>query len=144
MWWQSQKSKEKSLILLNKKSMIRQNQCTCENCNIKTHCCPYRNRRALLENNLLKTLQLRYNVLATTKSLGCAYKRTFSRILPQEEWSRTVLSILVLTLVSSVNVLFEPIKELYPLRTCNYEISSQSNIKSGKFKVWFRVSYWEL
>jgi excinuclease ABC subunit C len=33
-----------------------------------------------------------------------------------------------------VNTILELIKELYPLRTCNYDLS-KSNIESEKFKV---------
>ena len=38
------------------------------------------------------------------------------------------------TSFKTVNTILELIKELYPLRTCNYDLS-QSNIDSGKFKV---------
>jgi excinuclease ABC subunit C len=42
--------------------------------------------------------------------------------------------ILWYTSFKTVNTILELIKELYPLRTCNYDLS-QSNINSGKFKV---------
>jgi excinuclease ABC subunit C len=38
------------------------------------------------------------------------------------------------TSFKTVSTILELIKELYPLRTCNYDLS-KSNIDSGKFKV---------
>jgi excinuclease ABC subunit C len=38
-----------------------------------------------------------------------------------------------------VNTILELIKELYPLRTCNYDLS-KSNIESEKFKVCLNIT----
>jgi excinuclease ABC subunit C len=92
----------------------------------------------LLENNLIKTLQPRYNVLLRDdKSYPwiCIKKEPFSRIFPTRRIVKDGSEYFgPYTSFKTVNTILELIKELYPLRTCNYDLS-KSNIESGKFKV---------
>ena len=92
----------------------------------------------LLENNLIKTLQPRYNVLLRDdKSYPwiCIKKEPFSRIFSTRRMIKDGSEYFgPYTSFKTVNTILELIKELYPLRTCNYDLS-QSNIESGKFKV---------
>ncbi len=92
----------------------------------------------LLENNLIKTLQPRYNVLLRDdKSYPwlCIKKEPFSRIFATRRMVKDGSEYFgPYTSFKTVNTILELIKELYPLRTCNYDLS-ESNIKSGKFKV---------
>nr|WP_315132449.1 excinuclease ABC subunit UvrC [uncultured Flavobacterium sp.] len=92
----------------------------------------------LLENNLIKTLQPRYNVLLRDdKSYPwlCIKKEPFSRIFSTRRMVKDGSEYFgPYTSFKTVNTILELIKELYPLRTCNYDLS-QSNIDSGKFKV---------
>ncbi|MBC5837405.1 excinuclease ABC subunit UvrC [Flavobacterium muglaense] len=92
----------------------------------------------LLENNLIKTLQPRYNVLLRDdKSYPwiCIKKEPFSRIFATRRMVKDGSEYFgPYTSFKTVNTILELIKELYPLRTCNYDLSA-SNIDSGKFKV---------
>jgi excinuclease ABC subunit C len=92
----------------------------------------------LLENNLIKTLQPRYNVLLRDdKSYPwlCIKKEPFSRIFATRRMVKDGSEYFgPYTSFKTVNTILELIKELYPLRTCNYDLSN-SNIESGKFKV---------
>ena len=92
----------------------------------------------LLENNLIKTLQPRYNVLLRDdKSYPwiCIKKEPFSRIFSTRRLVKDGSEYFgPYTSFKTVNTILELIKELYPLRTCNYDLS-KSNIESGKFKV---------
>ena len=92
----------------------------------------------LLENNLIKTLMPRYNVLLKDdKSYPwiCIKKEPFSRIFPTRRMVKDGSEYFgPYTSFKTVNTILELIKELYPLRTCNYDLS-QSNIDNGKFKV---------
>ncbi|THF48170.1 excinuclease ABC subunit UvrC [Flavobacterium supellecticarium] len=92
----------------------------------------------LLENNLIKKLQPRYNVLLKddkTYPWICIKKEPFSRIFPTRNMVKDGSEYFgPYTSFKTVNTLLELIKELYPLRTCNYDLS-KSNIDSGKFKV---------
>ncbi|MEZ7498257.1 excinuclease ABC subunit UvrC [Flavobacterium sp. Arc3] len=92
----------------------------------------------LLENNLIKTLQPRYNVLLRDdKSYPwlCIKKEPFSRIFSTRRVVKDGSEYFgPYTSFKTVNTILELIKELYPLRTCNYDLS-KSNIESGKFKV---------
>jgi excinuclease ABC subunit C len=92
----------------------------------------------LLENNLIKTLQPRYNVLLRDdKSYPwlCIKKEPFSRIFATRRMVKDGSEYFgPYTSFKTVNTILELITELYPLRTCNYDLS-QSNINSGKFKV---------
>lgn len=92
----------------------------------------------LLENNLIKTLMPRYNVLLRDdKSYPwlCIKKEPFSRIFSTRRLIKDGSEYFgPYTSFKTVNTILELIKELYPLRTCNYDLS-KSNIESGKFKV---------
>lgn len=92
----------------------------------------------LLENNLIKTLQPRYNVLLRddkTYPWICIKKEPFSRIFPTRKMVKDGSEYFgPYTSFKTVNIILDLIKELYPLRTCNFDLS-QSNINAGKFKV---------
>lgn len=92
----------------------------------------------LLENNLIKTLQPRYNVLLRDdKSYPwiCIKKEPFSRIFPTRRMVKDGSEYFgPYTSFKTVNTILELIKELYPLRTCNYDLS-KNNIETYKFKV---------
>lgn len=92
----------------------------------------------LLENNLIKTLQPRYNVLLRddkTYPWICIKKEPFSRIFPTRRMVKDGSEYFgPYTSFKTVNTILELIKELYPLRTCNYDLS-KNNIETYKFKV---------
>lgn len=92
----------------------------------------------LLENNLIKKLQPRYNVLLRddkTYPWICIKKEPFSRIFPTRKMIKDGSEYFgPYTNFKTVNTILDMIKELYPLRTCNYDLS-ESNIKNGKYKV---------
>ena len=92
----------------------------------------------LLENNLIKTLQPHYNVLLRddkTYPWICIKKEPFSRIFPTRRMVKDGSEYFgPYTNFKTVNTLLDLIKELYPLRNCNYDLT-KSNIESGKFKV---------
>jgi excinuclease ABC subunit C len=96
----------------------------------------------LLENNLIKTLLPRYNVLLRDdKSYPwiCIKKEPFPRIFPTRRMVKDGSEYFgPYTSFKTVNTILELIKELYPLRTCNYDLSPPNLPKgeaSGKFKV---------
>jgi excinuclease ABC subunit C len=92
----------------------------------------------LLENNLIKTLQPRYNVMLRddkTYPWICIKKEAFPRIFPTRRMVKDGSEYFgPYTCFKTVNTILDLIKELYPLRTCNYDLS-QKNIESNKFKV---------
>ncbi|WP_310378774.1 excinuclease ABC subunit UvrC [Flavobacterium sp.] len=92
----------------------------------------------LLENNLIKTLMPRYNVLLRDdKSYPwiCIKKEPFSRIFSTRRLIKDGSEYFgPYTSFKTVSTILDLIKELYPLRTCNYDLS-KSNIESMKFKV---------
>jgi excinuclease ABC subunit C len=92
----------------------------------------------LLENNLIKKLQPRYNVLLRddkTYPWICIKKEPFSRIFPTRRMIKDGSEYFgPYTNFKTVNTILDLIKELYPLRTCNYDLS-ESNINSNKYKV---------
>ena len=92
----------------------------------------------LLENNLIKKLQPRYNILLKDdKSYPwiCIKNEPFSRIFPTRRITKDGSEYYgPYTNFKIVNTILEMIKELYPLRTCNYDLSF-GNIKSEKYKV---------
>jgi len=92
----------------------------------------------LLENNLIKKLQPRYNVLLKddkTYPWICIKKEPFSRIFPTRRMIKDGSEYYgPYTNFKTVNTILDLIKELYPLRTCNYDLAP-ANIQSGKYKV---------
>ncbi|MEZ4853040.1 excinuclease ABC subunit UvrC [Flavobacterium sp.] len=92
----------------------------------------------LLENNLIKKLQPRYNVLLKDdKSYPwiCIKNEPFSRIFQTRRMIKDGSEYFgPYTSGKTVHTLLDLIKELYPLRTCNYDLS-KTNIDSGKYKV---------
>jgi excinuclease ABC subunit C len=92
----------------------------------------------LLENNLIKTLQPRYNVLLRDdKSYPwiCIKKEPFPRIFPTRRLVKDGSEYFgPYTSFKTVGVILDLIKELYPLRTCNYDLTPK-NIVNNKFKV---------
>lgn len=96
------------------------------------------NDALLLENNLIKKHQPRYNVmLRDDKSYPwiCIKKEPFPRIFPTRRMIKDGSEYYgPYTNFKIVHTLLDMIKELYPLRTCNYDLS-EKNIESHKFKV---------
>jgi excinuclease ABC subunit C len=92
----------------------------------------------LLENNLIKKLQPRYNVLLRddkTYPWICIKKEPFSRIFPTRRMVKDGSEYFgPYTSFKTVNTILELIKELYLLRTCNYDLTD-SNIRNNKYKV---------
>jgi len=92
----------------------------------------------LLENNLIKKLQPRYNIMLKddkTYPWLCIKNEPFPRIFPTRhvlndgsEYYGPYAS------VRMMNTLMDIIRKLYPLRTCKLNLSS-NNIQKGKFKV---------
>lgn len=92
----------------------------------------------LLENNLIKKLQPRYNVLLRddkTYPWICIKKEPFPRIFPTRRMIKDGSEYFgPYTNFKTVNTILDLIKELYPLRTCNYDLT-ENNIDKGKYKV---------
>lgn len=92
----------------------------------------------LLENNLIKKLQPRYNVLLKddkTYPWICIKKEPFSRIFTTRNMVKDGSEYFgPYTSFKTVHTLLDLIKELYQLRTCNYDLTRE-NINSGKYKV---------
>jgi excinuclease ABC subunit C len=96
----------------------------------------------LLENNLIKKLQPRYNVMLKddkTYPWICIKKEPFSRIFPTRRMIKDGSEYFgPYTNFKTVNTILDLIAALYPLRTCNYDLSPQNLPKgkaSGKYKV---------
>ncbi len=92
----------------------------------------------LLENNLIKKYQPRYNVLLKDdKSYPwiCIKKERFPRIFSTRRVVKDGSEYFgPYTNVRTVNSLLELIKDLYPLRTCNYDLH-ETKIQADKYKV---------
>lgn len=92
----------------------------------------------LLENNLIKKYQPRYNILLKDdKSYPwiCIKKERFPRIFQTRRVVKDgSLYFGPYTSIKTIRTLLELIKELYPLRNCSYDLSEQ-NIKNQKFRV---------
>jgi len=92
----------------------------------------------LLENNLIKKCQPRYNILMKDdKSYPfiCIKKEDFPRIFITRRVIKDGSEYFgPYTSVRTVKAILSLIKELYPLRTCNYKLSAE-NIQSKKYKV---------
>lgn len=92
----------------------------------------------LLENNLIKKLQPRYNVmLKDDKSYPwiCIKNEPFSRVFHTRKMIRDGSEYFgPYTSFKTVWTIMDMIRQLYPLRTCNYDLN-EKNIRAGKFKV---------
>lgn len=92
----------------------------------------------LLENNLIKKYQPRYNVLLKDdKSYPwiCIKNERFPRVFPTRRLIKDGSEYFgPYTSMKTVHTLLDLIKGLYPLRTCNYDLSEEK-IKAGKYKV---------
>ncbi|RXG31251.1 excinuclease ABC subunit UvrC [Leeuwenhoekiella palythoae] len=92
----------------------------------------------LLENNMIKNYQPRYNVmLKDDKSYPwiCIKNERFPRVFPTRRLIKDGSEYYgPYTSMKTVHTLLDLIKGLYPLRTCNYDLSKEK-IESGKYKV---------
>ena len=92
----------------------------------------------LLENNLIKKYQPRYNVmLKDDKSYPwiCVKKERFPRVFSTRRIFKDGSEYFgPYTSMKTVSTLLDLIKGLYHLRTCNFDLSEEK-IKGGKFKV---------
>ena len=99
---------------------------------------PTENDALLLENNLIKKHQPRYNVMMRddkTYPWICIKKEPFSRIFSTRKMIKDGSEYFgPYTSFKTVHTLLDLIKELYQLRTCNYDLN-ETNIRSGKYKV---------
>ncbi len=91
----------------------------------------------LLENNLIKELQPRYNVIAKDdKSFPFIVIK--NERFPRVYFTRRKINdgseyLGPFTSVAAVKDIFEYLKSMYPIRTCNYHLSEE-NISKGKFR----------
>ncbi|WP_425234871.1 excinuclease ABC subunit UvrC [Ulvibacterium sp.] len=92
----------------------------------------------LLENNLIKKYRPRYNVmLKDDKSYPwiCIKKERFPRIFPTRKLIKDGSEYYgPYTSMGTVRTLLDLVKSVYPLRTCNYDLS-QEKIAAGKYKL---------
>jgi excinuclease ABC subunit C len=92
----------------------------------------------LLENNLIKKLQPRFNVLLKddkTYPWICIKNERFPRVFPTRRLVKDGSEYYgPYTSFKTVNTLLDLIKGLYQLRTCNYDLSEEK-IRNGKYKV---------
>ena len=92
----------------------------------------------LLENNMIKNYQPKYNVmLKDDKSYPwiCIKNERFPRVFPTRRLIKDGSEYYgPYTSMKTVHTLLDLIKGLYPLRTCNYDLSKEK-IESGKYKV---------
>ncbi|GGX07518.1 excinuclease ABC subunit UvrC [Aquimarina muelleri] len=92
----------------------------------------------LLENNLIKKHQPRFNVMLKddkTYPWICIKKERFSRVFLTRNLIKDGSEYFgPYTSVRTVHILLDLIKGLYPLRTCSYDLS-QEKINNDKYKV---------
>lgn len=92
----------------------------------------------LLENNLIKKYQPRYNVLLRddkTYPWICIKNEPFPRIFKTRNLVKDGSEYFgPYASVSVLHALLDLIREIYPIRTCNYDLNER-NIESGKYKV---------
>lgn len=92
----------------------------------------------LLENNLIKKYRPRYNVLLKddkTYPWICIKNERFPRIFPTRKYIKDGSEYFgPYTSMKTVHTLLELIKSVYPLRTCNYDLSPEK-IAAGRYKV---------
>ncbi len=91
----------------------------------------------LLENNLIKKYQPRYNIMLKddkTYPWICIKKERFPRIFMTRKVIKDGSEYYgPYTSVRTVKALLDLVRELYPLRTCNYDLKAEK-IQAGKFK----------
>ncbi len=91
----------------------------------------------LLENNLIKKYRPRYNVLLKDdKSYPwiCIKNERFPRIFPTRKLIKDGSEYYgPYTSMKTVRTLLDLVKSVYPLRTCNYDLSAEK-ISAGKYK----------
>lgn len=91
----------------------------------------------LLENSLIKKHQPRYNVLLRddkTYPWICIKNERFPRIFPTRKLIKDGSEYFgPYTSMKTVKTLLDLVKSVYPLRTCNYDLS-HDKINSGKYK----------
>lgn len=92
----------------------------------------------LLENNLIKKHQPRFNVMLKddkTYPWICIKNERFPRVFPTRRLIKDGSEYYgPFTNFKTVNTLLDLIKGLYQLRTCNYDLAGEK-IKNGKYKV---------
>ena len=92
----------------------------------------------LLENTLIKKFQPRYNVLlkdGKSYSYICIKKERFPRVFLTRKVIRDGSKYFGPYMsISRAKIILDLIKNLFPLRTCSYNLSEE-NIAKGKFKV---------
>lgn len=92
----------------------------------------------LLENNLIKKHQPRFNVMLKddkTYPWICIKNERFPRVFPTRKLVKDGSEYYgPYTSFKTVNTLLELIKGVYQLRTCNYDLSEEK-IRNGKYKV---------
>ncbi|MBD0779477.1 excinuclease ABC subunit UvrC [Maribacter sp. ANRC-HE7] len=92
----------------------------------------------LLENNLIKKYRPRYNVLLKDdKSYPwiCIKKERFPRIFTTRRMIKDGSEYFgPYTSMYTIKTLLDLIKNIYPIRTCNYDLS-EAKIRAGKYKV---------
>lgn len=92
----------------------------------------------LLENNLIKKYLPRYNVMLRddkTYPWICIKNEPFPRVFKTRKLIKDGSEYFgPYASVGILNALLELIREIYQIRTCNYDLS-QKNIEAGKFKV---------
>jgi len=91
----------------------------------------------LLENSLIKKYRPRYNVLLRddkTYPWICIKNERFPRIFPTRKLIKDGSEYYgPYTSMRTVRTLLDLVKSVYPLRTCNYDLSQQK-IEAGKYK----------
>jgi excinuclease ABC subunit C len=106
-------------------------------CAIRHIVVPTESDALLLENNLIKKYQPRYNVmLKDDKSYPwiCIKNERFPRIFPTRKLIRDGSEYFgPYTSMKTVKTLLDLIRSVYPLRTCNYDLSEEK-IEAGKYK----------
>ncbi|HEX8549032.1 MAG TPA: excinuclease ABC subunit UvrC [Cytophagaceae bacterium] len=92
----------------------------------------------LLENNLIKAFQPRYNILLKddkTYPFIFITNERFPKILSTRKLDRSLGTFYgPYTSVKAMNTVIELVRKLFTLRTCNYNLSVQ-NIEEKKFKI---------
>jgi excinuclease ABC subunit C len=105
---------------------------------IKHTVVPTESDALLLENNLIKKLQPRYNVLLKddkTYPWICIKNESFPRVFPTRRITKDGSKYFgPYTSVTMMKIMLDLIKQLYPLRTCTFSLSPES-IAKKKYKV---------